>query len=225
MSRPDGSTTIRPARSDDVAPLATLHRQCFPDYQSSRLGMAFCRRLFETYLERPDVAVHVAVGDDQLLQGYFVGATADTQREVTRSLTRWAALASLGQLIKSPSKIAQVVTRGRRLLRSQPTRRSSTPPDVDQVHPAPTDADPPEPTSFRLVLIAVVKAARGAGVSGALLDQFVEQASSRGFILADLVVEESNHSAQRCYLRYGWELVAHDPGDPSVRYQLQCEPT
>ena len=46
MSRPDGATTIRPARSDDVARLAALHRECFPDYQSSRLGVAFSTRLF-----------------------------------------------------------------------------------------------------------------------------------------------------------------------------------
>ena len=73
-------------RPDDAHRLAELHRVVFPDFESSRLGVGYCRRLLLAYAGRSDSWVLVAAAPDRPAAGFLVGAPPPAQREVNAAL-------------------------------------------------------------------------------------------------------------------------------------------
>ena len=76
---------VRPLRPADAGRVAELHLLAFPDYESSRLGRGYCRRLVLAYADRPDAWVLVA-GRGEAIDGFLVGAPPSAQREVNAAL-------------------------------------------------------------------------------------------------------------------------------------------
>ncbi len=217
--------TLGPA---DLAATAALHRRVFPAYSSTRLGAGFCRRLLGAYAARGDAVVLVAGDDPGPVEGYLVGAPPAVQRAVNDALAGRAALAGLGQLVRSPRRALaaapQAAARGRAAVRalSRRFRRSGGGPVP--AGPAPVTA--PTPADVRVVLIGVDADARGRGVADALLAELVHRAPGHGWHTADLVVAAGNTAAHRAYERNGWHRVPVDAdgaGDGSVRYRLDLD--
>ena len=89
MSEP---VAVRPLLRADAGRVADLHLLAFPDYESSRLGRSYCRRLVLAYDDRPDAWVLVAMRGEAI-DGFLVGAPPAAQRQVNAALlVPWAAL-------------------------------------------------------------------------------------------------------------------------------------
>ncbi len=204
---PHSGFDARRATSADVSAVVQLHRVAFPHYESSRLGPRFCRRLFAEYLERDDAVVLVIDADGPALGGYLVGCPPWVQREVNTRLTRAAGVALLARAVRSPSEVlgrlAALARRARRVLVSALRRSRSVNPEGSGGNR--TGADQ------RVVLVAVVAAARGTGAGDRLLAGFQAWAGERGSVSADLVVEAANRPARSLYERNGWLAAADGP--------------
>lgn len=213
MSGP-AAVEVRPLRRADAARVAELHLLAFPDYESTRLGPRYCRRLVLAYAARPDSWVLVAAAPGQDAAGFLVGAPPAAQREVNRSLlVPWGVLGAL----RSPRRLLGRVSGARSRLRRRrgPVEVGSGPDPV----PSGTDAARPRAT-IRLVLVGVDPAARGQGVADALLEAFAERARSAGHDTADLSVVVANSAARGLYARHGWQEVAVEGAEVAVRCRL-----
>jgi ribosomal protein S18 acetylase RimI-like enzyme len=196
----------------EVEAVAALHRRCFPDYRSTRLGEAYCRRMLRAYASRPEAWVSVAVDGPRRVVGYLVAAPPATQRAVDRALLPWAALCSLwrpGALVRDLGAVAR---RLRRLLRGGHASAGRS------IPPGEIQGTAPEAT-VRLVLVGVSPSARGRGVVDALLHSFAAMARGRGHGTADLSVAPDNHAAHRAYARNGWAPSSHD----SAHFRLDLD--
>jgi ribosomal protein S18 acetylase RimI-like enzyme len=201
--------SLRADDADEVAAVAALHRRCFPDYDSSRLGPAFCRRLVRSYAAEDEAWVAVAEGDDGRIVGYLVAAPPSVQRAVNRSLAPWGALASL----RTPARVLRrVVGRARRAVASGAATAPATSSEPDGSAGAAR-------ATIRVVLVGVDASARGTGLGRALLEDFAARASVLGHALADLSVEVDNHEARRAYGAAGWVELGEEAG-VAVRCQL-----
>jgi ribosomal protein S18 acetylase RimI-like enzyme len=183
----------------EVEAVAALHRRCFHDYRSTRLGGAYCRRMLRAYATRPDSWVAVAVGGSGRIDGYLVAAPPATQRAVDRALLPWAALHALAHPVALADDVGPVVRRLRRLARRN--RATGLP-----AGPSPEDvrAGAAPHATIRVVLVGVDPTARGGGAVDRLLACFATAARDRGHLVADLSVAADNLAAQRAYARNGW---------------------
>lgn len=207
-------------RPSEVAEVATLHRTTFPDYESSRLGPAFCQRLLNAYSVRTDACVLVAGGDGGPITGYLVGCPPRVQRAVNDDLALRGAVAYGARALRSPKQVAAGLGTAWRRARRVVTQRirPSTPSAV------PTPVEQQREAGARVVLIGVAASARGTGVGDALLEGFADRARGWGATRADLVVEADNAPARRAYERNGWEAQPVGPGEQSDRYWLELGP-
>ncbi|MBX3284072.1 MAG: GNAT family N-acetyltransferase, partial [Actinobacteria bacterium] len=175
---------VRPLRPADAGRVAELHLLAFPDYESSRLGRGYCRRLVLAYADRPDAWVLVA-GRGEVIDGFLVGAPPSAQREVNAALlVPWGLLGAL----RSPARLwGRVGPAWSRLRRG----RRPTPPAAAPATGAPA-SPASEPATVRVVLVGVDPLARGRGVGDALLAAFAERARAAGHRRADLSVATGN---------------------------------
>lgn len=202
---------VRPVRPAEIAAVAALHLRAFPDYESTKLGAGYCRRMLRAYAARSDAWVDVALDERGGLTGYLVAAPPATQRTLNRALLPWAGLHSL----RRPAVLAKGLGGAARRL-----RRTIRPGRPDEAAHAVTDgpaaaasaADAVPAATIRVVLVAVDPAARGTGVADALLGAFARTARERGHAAADLSVAPGNQAAHGAYLRNGWTPVGGDDG-------------
>lgn len=211
--------TCRPMRPTEAAEVADLHRAVFPDYESSRLGPAFCRRLLDAYSVRTDAFVLVTGGDGGPITGYLVGCPPAVQRAVNDQLAVRGALAYAANAVRSPRRMASGLgtawKRARRVA-GQKLRRGAP-----SASPADGVAGPAVESDVRVVLIGVAPVARGTGAADALLDGFAARARRWGAARADLVLEAGNEPARRCYERNGWRVQPTEASGRSSRYWLE----
>jgi ribosomal protein S18 acetylase RimI-like enzyme len=206
---------VRPLRSEEAARVADLHLLAFPDYESSRLGRGYCRRLVLAYGARSDSWVSVAVAPGGPIEGFLVGAPPAAQREVNASLVvPWGLLGAL----RSPGRLLGRLPRAWSRLRRG--RRGPTAPVDAGAAPAPNPGEPSAPATIRVVLVGVDPAARGRGAADALLGAFAERARSAGHEVADLSVAAGNAAARRVYARNGWQEVGVEGDGVAVRCRL-----
>lgn len=206
---------VRPLGVDDAPRVADLHLLAFPDYESSRLGRGYCRRLVLAYAARSDSWVSVAVAPGGSIDGFLVGAPPAAQREVNAALVvPWGLLGALrspGRLLGRLPRAWSRVRRGRRGP-SAPVGASSA--------SDPGPAGQPSPATIRVVLVGVDPAARGRGAADALLEAFAERARSTGHEVADLSVAAGNAAARRVYARHGWQEQGVEGDGVAVRCRL-----
>jgi GNAT superfamily N-acetyltransferase len=197
--------------SGDVASVAELHRRCFPDYESTRLGAGYCRRMLRAYSRRPEAWVSIAVDDSGRTLGYLVAAPRATQRDVDRRLLPWAAANALRRPAALAQGLRKVIPRLRRLVGQRGDAEG-------QPSPGATLSGVATGATIRVVLVAVEPAARGRGVVDVLLGAFADEARRRGHRIADLSVAPGNRAAHGAYVRNGW---VSDGGDaPHFRLEL-----
>jgi len=206
-------------RPTEAAEVADLHRSVFPDYESSRLGPGFCRRLLNAYSVRTDAFVLVTGGDGGPITGYLVGCPPAVQRAVNDQLAARGALAYAANAVRSPRRVASGLgtawRRARRVVGQKLGRGASGP------SPVVGAAGPASESDARVVLIGVAPEARGTGAADALLAGFASRARRWGAARADLVLEAGNEPARRCYERNGWRAPSADAVGGSTRYWLE----
>jgi ribosomal protein S18 acetylase RimI-like enzyme len=189
--------TIETATAALASRLAEVHRQAFPRYLSTRLGLGYCERMFACFTTTPRVFVLAAFSGTEL-SGYCVGAERSLLRRIDRKLrprALWAAMTHLGAVVDR-TLLASVIARVRRRARSAAR---------------PAAASPPAPAPGRTLLLHLVgttAAARGQGVGRALLAAFEREALVRGYQHATLSVAADNRAARRAYELAGWTLVS-----------------
>lgn len=212
MSEP-GAVAVRPLAAAEVDRVADLHRVAFPDYESSRLGRGYCRRMLLAYAARPDAWVLVA-GAAGSVDGFLVGAPPSAQREVNAGLlVPWGLLGALRSPGRLLGRLGPAWSRLRRG-RARPSTPAETRPDAPEPGPAPV------PATIRVVLVGVGPAARGTGVGDALLAAFATRARAGGHRRADLSVAAGNAAARRLYARNGWVELGEEGGGVAVRCAL-----
>lgn len=212
MSRPT-AFEVRSLRPSDAARVAELHRLAFPDYESSRLGPGYCRRLVLAYAARSDSWVLVVGAPGRDGAGFLVGAPPAAQREVNASLVvPWGVLGAL----RSPGRLL-----GRLPAAWSRVRRRRSRPSAGGQSPAPATGGARRPdATIRVVLVGVDPAARGQGAADALLEGFAERARAAGHEAADLSVAAANAAARRVYARHGWEEIGEEGDGVAVRCWL-----
>lgn len=205
---------VRPVRPDEAVRVGDLHRLAFPDYESSRLGRGYCRRLVLAYADRPDAWVLVAVAPGRPIEGFLVGAPPEVQRQVNASLlVPWGVLGAL----RSPGRlVGRLPGAWARLRRGRSSARAVAP-----AGPTPgSEAASGPPATIRVVLVGVDPAARGRGAADALLGAFAERARAEGHEVADLSVASTNVAARRAYERRGWREIRVEGEGVAVRCRL-----
>ena len=190
---------VRPARQAELLKTAALHEQALPDGFFARLGCRFLRRYHRTFLASPRAEVLV-VRDGPRPAGMLVGTydNAAHYRWVMRHRSRVLALVGMVSLLVRP-RLAWEFLRTRlgryaravvRFLR----RRAAPAAGGDQGAGAQVAV---------LTHVAVSPQARGAGVGGALVEEFVERAQRAG---ADEVrlITPSQGPGPSFYRALGW---------------------
>lgn len=223
MTDGTGVPRVRPAQRSDLDPLVRLHRATFPDYESSRLGHSFTRRLFGAFQDEPSASVFVVDGQGSWLGGYLVGCPPGTQRQINHALMGAAGRATVALLLREPGpalrRVGPLWRRGRR---AAGTGRAASPAVGPTGQGGSTESGL---DGERVVLIGVDHRSRGTGAADALLSEFRRWAAEEGAAVADLVVESGNRAARACYERNGWTPGEAEPATDgiatSVRYRLE----
>jgi ribosomal protein S18 acetylase RimI-like enzyme len=199
--RPEAGVRVRPARPEEAAAMASLHRRSMPTAFLPRLGDGFMRQLYLTAIEDPRTVALVAERD-----GAFAGfatATASVRGFYRRFATRRGALAAA---VAAP-----------RLARSSVMRRARETGAYGNGH-----LDLP---AAELLSIAVAEKARGRGVGRALETEIRGGLRERGVSRFKVVVGADNVVANRFYAACGYraagETAVHD-GVPSRIWVATC---
>jgi ribosomal protein S18 acetylase RimI-like enzyme len=207
---------LRDARPGDLAAIASLHLEAFPDSALGRLGVEAVRRNYEWQMEGPhDLTALVALDGGRvvgfLFGGVFRGSTIGFVKR-----HKWYLA---GQVARHPSLLTRRLGWDRiglaaRLL----ARRWST--------PAPEDPAAVPRRSFGVLAIAVDPATQGRGVGRLLMDAAVERARAGGFRAMHLTVHPDNARGVAFYRSLGWVELPGDDGTWSGRmtYDLQADP-
>lgn len=217
---PDGP--VQTMMTTDIPAVAALHRSAFPNYESTVLGPHFCTAMFRAYLRADSVIALVHQGP--AVDGYLIGARPSLQRAVNdrlfplavahsmrRALTSTGRAGLLSSSTRARSRRAvQALARRAGLQRARTTKATASEVDVYEGASGGTLRDP-----LRIVLIAVDRARRGAGVADELLNEFERRARLLDEAQLELVVDVTNLVARRCYERNGWFQV-HDDGTSIV---------
>jgi len=188
---------------EDVAALARLHRQAFPDFFLSRLGEPFLRQFYRGFIGDPTAIVAIQRDPSGSPVGVAVGTVQPQQffRRLLRRRLIGFALAALGAAIRRPSAVP-------RLLRAVRYR-----------------GDAPEQFDGALLSsICVDPGERSRGLGTRVLRGWCERARAMGAVSAYLLTDAAdNDSVNAFYTRNGWTLrdsVTTPEGRVLNRYEL-----
>ncbi|HVM63690.1 MAG TPA: GNAT family N-acetyltransferase [Acidimicrobiales bacterium] len=201
--RGPGGPHVRPGGTGDGAFVAGLHAAGIADGFLSGLGPRFLAVLYRRIALDRDSFLLVAE-DDAATRVGFVAGTCGVGRLYRSFLLHDGVRAAAA----APVRLA------RSWRHALETLRYGSGEDVSEA------ATPAGASEVELLSVAVVPAARGGGVGGALVGAFVDEVRSRGIGRAAVVVGASNASAVAMYRRAGFggdeELEVHR-GTPSLR--------
>lgn len=192
---------VRNLKTSDLAAVAAVHVEGFPESAITLLGQEAVRRYYEWQLLGPHDAIALgALMDGEVVGfcfgGVFRGATSGFLRKNQRFLT-WRVLTH-PWLVTNPL-FRERLFAGVRLIKNSLKRKSSAP--QQKMSPA---------SSFGILAIAVSPQCQGLGV-GKLLMQESEQAALRlGFRAMNLTVHPDNNQAVKFYESLDWEKLTHE---------------
>jgi len=173
-------------RSEDVRPLARLHRAAFPGFFLTTLGEPFLVQLYRGYLADHTAVTVVARAADGSVRGAVIGTTEPAgffSRLLKKQLPGFA-LAAARAVVVSPRA-------GRRLLRALCYRGDAS----------------PGATGALLSSICVDATAQGTGLGGQLLEAWTQEVQRRGIGSAFLTTDATdNDDVNRFYEQRGWVL-------------------
>lgn len=198
-----GELEVRDVVPADLADVARLHRQAFPDSVLSELGEEAVRRNYRWQVEGPhDLTAIVAVDDSTtcgfLFGGVFRGSTIGFVKS-----QRWFLA---GRVVANPRVLTRGVGWNRLMLGLRLLARRKGPPQPEDPAAVPR-------RSLGVLAIAVDPAAQGRGVGRALMAEVARRAVEQGFESMHLTVHPANDSAVRFYRGLGWVPVAEDDGE------------
>ncbi len=185
----------------DLAAVAAVHVEGFPESAITLLGQEAVRRYYEWQLLGPHDAIALgALMDGEVVGfcfgGIFRGATSGFLRRNQQFLT-WRVLTH-PWLVTNPLFRERLLS-GLRLVKKSFDRKSSAP-----------QLKIPRTSSFGILAIAVSPQSQGLGV-GKLLMRESEQAALRlGFRTMNLTVHPDNAQAIRFYESLDWEKVTNE---------------
>lgn len=194
--------TLRPLGHHDLAAVADVHLQAFPEAAISLFGHEAASRFYRSLLTGPHEQVGFGAFQYDKLVGYLFGGRAI---EAERYYLRQNAMYLVTRLLAQPWLILQgrLLSRiglGLRIL----MRVTSRPKTL----PAPPAAFLRE--SFGVQVIAVVPYCRRQGIGCQLLQAAETWARQNGYQRMDLSVHVDNHEAIKFYERIGWQKWMHD---------------
>jgi ribosomal protein S18 acetylase RimI-like enzyme len=191
---------LRVAEPDDVAAVAALHRERFPNGFLPTLGARPLEYLYGHIVESPDAFVLVAE-DERGVSG-FTAVSADTHNLYRNFLRRKgvaAALVAAPAVLRAPRKVWETVRYGTR-------------PDTTGL------------PSAEILTVAVANHARGTGVAQNLLAVTLEELRARGIRGARVVTATGNTSALRLYEHAGFRRERHTEVHRGVPQQVLVWP-
>jgi ribosomal protein S18 acetylase RimI-like enzyme len=171
---------LRLAEPADVAAVAALHLERFPNGFLPTLGARPLEYLYGHIVQCSDAFVLVA--EDEGGVGGFAAVSADTQslyRNFLRSKGVAAALVAAPAVLRAPRKVWETVRYGTR-------------PDTTGL------------PSAEILAVAVAEHARGTGVAQSLLAVTLQELRARGIRAARVVTSMGNTSAIRLYEQAGF---------------------
>ncbi|WP_246956588.1 GNAT family N-acetyltransferase [Brachybacterium sp. Marseille-Q7125] len=184
-SAPDG-ITLRTVRAEDAEELAVLHRDAFPDFFLSSLGVPFLRQFYLGFADDDSAVSTVAVASDGRIVGSIVGTTEPAgffSRLLKRRIIPFSLL-SAREGLRRPSIIP-------RLLRAVRYRGGTGSP-ID---------------GALLSSIAVASNQQGRGTGSAMMRAWEQSAAAAGADNAHLTTDaEDNDPVNEFYQRLGWFL-------------------
>lgn len=192
---------VRKMIANDVAEVASLHRQIFSDYFLTHMGQSFLEHYYKEFMDQSENYGFVAVNEDVLL-GFVVG-TSDSERLYTRFYRRNFALLvpiSLWRLAVDPYVRRHMwsrMTHVRRALRSLFGRVRG--------QGSPSESASQSRAVARLLSVGVGPECRGQGVADALVGRFCEHLRQDGFEIVGLSVRSNNNRAISFYKKIGWQ--------------------
>jgi glycosyltransferase involved in cell wall biosynthesis/ribosomal protein S18 acetylase RimI-like enzyme len=181
--RPAAEVRVRPARPEEAAAMARLHRRSMPTAFLPRLGDGFLRQLYRTAIEDPKTVALVAERD-----GAFAGfamATPSVRGFYRRFATRRGALAAA---LASPRLARPSVIRRARETAAYGNGRLDLP-------------------EAELLSIAVAETARGRGVGRALEAEIREGLGDKGVSRFKVIVGADNVAANKFYAACGYSIA------------------
>lgn len=189
---------VRAMTAADLRFVAHLHRSYLPHGLFPALGPQFLRAYLHTYATSPFGLAYVALFDGAPV-GYLVGTVderAHAEHVIRRQGLRLGVLGLVALLMRPRvawrflrTRVRRYMAVGARLVRSH------------------AGASPPPRSAggaAELSHVAVSASARGAGVGGALVERFTQDARSSGATAALLLTKAGDGGASGFYERLGW---------------------
>jgi GNAT superfamily N-acetyltransferase len=194
------------AQSGDLKAIAKCHRSAFSDSLSSKLGLSYCIKMLNWYIEGQGKFLFSIMDNGECI-GYCGGATRMPGANLgsASSLAQYTMIKGLIAICVRPwlffTKEAKAnyefVFRNikRKLgLEKKRTKPPKPAPHYDSMATA------------GLVVIGVSPQYQGKGIGSQLLQEFERKAIEMGIKHLHLSVKETNDSALRSYLRNGWKV-------------------
>jgi ribosomal protein S18 acetylase RimI-like enzyme len=193
---------VRAATDRDLAGIARLHIQAFPESVLGELGEEAVRRNYRWQLEGPhDLTALVATDGDELVGflfgGVFRGSTIGFVKAERWFLAR--------KVLRHPRILLRGVGWSRVGLALRLLARRS--PTAQAEHP---DAVPRR--SLGVLAIAVDPTAQGRGIGRLLMGEVARDAVRQGFEAMHLTVHPSNVRAREFYRSLGWVEMPESDG-------------
>lgn len=199
---------IKPIELQDAKGVAIIHRECFPYYFSTKLGLGFCTHLYRAYTET-EGSFGFVIWRNGARVGFVVGGKSNIHAQINRALRKNAAVA----MFMRPKLVFKMISNKLSKI-LQKTKTTTT--KMHIVSGEKTDKS----RAAKLVLIGVKETVRGTGAATELMQAFCNEAMHRGFEIITLVVSRDNLRARAAYEKAGWTLT--DKSGESVEYYVDA---
>lgn len=204
----DQTLSVRNLGVSDLASVASIHVQAFPDSALTKLGFEAVRRYYEWQMKGPHDAYNIGAFDNDGTLGGFcfggifrgaLGGFLDANRRylISRVITRPWLLANPLFFDRVRLAVQSLNWRSRRVV-AKP-RPAAQQPQVQR-------------RSFGILSIAVRPNLRGTGVAQLLMSHSEQMAKQLGYSMMNLSVHEANSRAIGFYEKLGWTRVMDDDG-------------
>jgi ribosomal protein S18 acetylase RimI-like enzyme len=196
-------TTIVSMSAEMLPRVCALHVTAFRGQMSTGLGSSYVRAFMDWFVRSADAIALVAVDEGGAILGYVIGAPAGYNTRMNRALLATGARS----LAARPWLLFD-----RRVRSAVKARLDMIAGRDDRVAP-----DLPRPT-MSLVGIAVLPAASGRGVGGALMRSFEREALTARMASLQLSVYPENAAARRLYEKCGWRPLGSHSSTGAMYY-------
>ena len=179
----------RQASGSDIATVARIHINAFPDFFLTQLGYKFLCVMYRAFLSNPFGIFIVHQSESGKLTGFAVGVFKSGEKD------RWIALRFLPQFFFAV--LPAIVRHPKRIVLRLASRFFDANPPFDVPHDAAV-----------LRSIAVLPVEQGGGAAAALIDAFEQISVKHGANYVYLTTDQDNNErAQNFYKRHGYSVV------------------